>query len=536
MYPGDPGLPGSDFAGVVASGPGAGGAVFGLTTGALASHAACSARTLAPLPPAATFEAGAAAPTVRLTVATALRQLARVRPGEAVLVHGAAGGVGLAAVAEALASGCTPLGTAGAPAKRAFVRAAGARGVAASRDTGFAADLAVATASRGADVVLNSLTSPGMVAASLALLRRGGRLVEIGKRDVWSGATVAAQRPDVSYSLLAVDFLPEPVLQGLLLQLSSDLATGRAPPLRAAVHGMHAAVTALRQMAVARHVGKVVVSVAAGASGGGGGAAAAPAAPDGLAGGAVAMTGGTGALGCLAAGWLAQQGAARILLTGRSGRAPPHAGGGALPLADPNHPLFAACVTFVACDGAAAADADALFAFACGGGARGGPPLRALLHAGGVLADAALANQGLAGLRRVAAPKAHALDALTARLLRTHPAAQTLLFSSVAALLGNPGQANYAAANAALDAAAAALGGSGLPARSVQWGAWAGAGMAVATAGKVEAMGIGALRPAEGLHALEVALGACSGPRWAVGLRLTAVMVGAGSQAVWCPC
>ena len=246
MYPGDPGLPGSDFSGVVSSGPGAGDAVFGLTTGALASHAAASPLTVAPLPPNVGFAAGAAAPTVLVTVRAALGRIARLAAGETLLVHGAGGGVGLAAIQAALAVNARPVGTAGSPSKRALVRSLGARGVAGSRDTGFAADLAVSGG--GAHVVLNSLTSPGMVGAALALLRRGGRLVEIGKRDVWSGAAVAAQRPDVAYSLVAVDFLPPRVLHSLLLELSSDMAAGRVAPLRGCVHGMRQAVAALRQM------------------------------------------------------------------------------------------------------------------------------------------------------------------------------------------------------------------------------------------------------------------------------------------------
>jgi len=84
-----------------------------------------------------------------------------------------------------------------------------------------------------------------------------------------------------------------------------------------------------------------------------------------------------------------------------------------------------------------------------------------------------------------------------------------VLFSSVASLLGSPGQANYAAVNAGLDAAAAAGQMSGVPVVSVQWGAWAGGGMAAAdvqTAARVERMGMSLISPAAGLAALQAAM------------------------------
>jgi hypothetical protein len=138
------------------------------------------------------------------------------------------------------------------------------------------------------------------------------------------------------------------------------------------------------------------------------------------------------------------------------------------------------------------------------------------MHAGGVLADAAVANQTAAGLRTVAAPKSVALQLLAQQLLHL-PVISNVLFSSMAALLGSAGQSNYAISNAALDAAARQLQNAGLSATSVQFSAWSGAGMAAANAGKVEAMGVGALSPAAGLSALEAAVrSGLSMTRWAV--------------------
>ena len=140
------------------------------------------------MPATLDFEAAASCPTVFITVDCAFRQSAAVQPGERVLVHAAAGGVGLAALQQIQALGGIPVATAGSPNKRALLRTFGACHVLGSRDTAFAAELAEVGS---ADVALNSLTSAGMVAGSLAALSPGGRFVEISKRDIWSAARVA---------------------------------------------------------------------------------------------------------------------------------------------------------------------------------------------------------------------------------------------------------------------------------------------------------------------------------------------------------
>ena len=140
------------------------------------------------MPANLSFEEAATTPTVFITVDSAFRQAAGVGPGDRVLVHAAAGGVGLAAMQLIDALGATTLATAGSSDKRALVRALGVQRVLGSRDTAFASEAAQLG---GVDVVLNSLTSAGMVAGSLAALGLGGRFVEISKRDLWSAARVA---------------------------------------------------------------------------------------------------------------------------------------------------------------------------------------------------------------------------------------------------------------------------------------------------------------------------------------------------------
>ena len=210
--------------------------------------------------------------------------------------------------------------------------------------------------------------------------------------------------------------------------------------------------------------------------------------------------GGLGTLGQLVTRWLQQQRAADIQLLGRSGYAPDVelAAGSA---------AAASAVTITKADIGSAEDLALLLGTAAAAGApEGSRPareLQAILHASGVLADATLANQTLPGIRAVFAPKVAPVAAWR-RALPFHPTTAEVLFSSVAALLGAPGQANYSAANAVLDAAAQRAQAAGSAAVSLQWGAWAGGGMASAeTAARVERMGMSLVAPDAGLAALQ---------------------------------
>eukprot|EP00775_Hariotina_reticulata_P007135 gene7135-7350_t len=495
MYPGDPGAPGSDVAGLVlssnssrGSSPSPGQSVFGLAEGCLGSHVLASAQTLGVMPGQVSFEAAATMPTVFITVDMVLHQAAGVQAGEHVLVHAAAGGVGLAALQVLQGKGARAVATAGSPAKRSLLRSLGVPAVVGSRDTEFASSLAGVG---GVDVVLNSLTSPGMVAGSLSVLRQGGRFVEIGKRDIWAPAAVSADRPDVSYSLVAVDFMSASGLHAAMAKLSVQLAEGQVHPLPAAVHGLSNVAAALRQMSQARHIGKIVVRQ--------------PEAPIQnlqmiAVEGSVMIVGGTGTLGTLMVAWLSERRVNSFFIISRTGRMST-----AFAQMVDSSAAQHAVVKILACDASTPADMWGLEACS----AACGRPVVGVVHAGGVLADATISKQTLAGVRKVFAPKFDATVQLQ-RCLQHHPVSYQVLFSSVASLLGSPGQSNYAAANASLDGLATQLAASGVPAVSVQWGAWAGGGMAAAdaqTAARVERMGMSLISPAAGLAALERVLG-----------------------------
>ena len=209
------------------------------------------------------------------------------------------------------------------------------------------------------------------------------------------------------------------------------------------------------------------------------------------------ISGGTGGLGLLTSRWLAQHGADTLVLASRSGTL-------ASGMASEWAQLRAtdACTRIERCDTAEVADIRRLLART--------PIPSGVWHAAGVLADALLPMQSVSTLARVCAPKMS--GAATLHLASgLVPLRASVLFSSIAALLGGSGQANYSAANACLDALAAVSRSCGRVGASVQWGAWAEIGMAARgiaserMAAMEAAAGLGRISLAHGLGALRVA-------------------------------
>jgi acyl transferase domain-containing protein len=487
MRPGDDIPLGGECAGrVTAVGAGVihlqpGDAVMAVAWGCLASHITAPAELVQRRPEGMSAEEAASFPVAYLTAAFSLRHVGRLRAGERVLIHAGAGGVGLAAIRIAQLAGAEVFATAGSAWKRALLRSLGVAHVFDSRSTGFAAEIMAATAGQGVDLVLNSLAG-ALMDASFDALATGGRFIELGKRDLKSAVWVAALGRDLSYRI--VDWSEEAkadpaLIGGLLAGLIAQLQGGEITPLPRHVFAAEDAARAFRLMAQARHVGKIVLRFGA-------------AAPQVVrADGTYLVTGGLSGLGLRTAEWLAQQGAGRLVLLGR--RAPsPEAAEAIARLGMP-----------VVVETADVTDAAAL-AELLGRLRRAGPPLRGIVHAAGVLDDAALLQQDAEGLARVMAPKlrgAWLLDSLT----RVDALDWFVVFSSAAGVLGSAGQANYAAANAALDLFAHERRERGLCAVSVGWGAWAEVGAAAARglAERQAARGLHAFAPAEGFRALQ---------------------------------
>jgi acyl transferase domain-containing protein/NADPH:quinone reductase-like Zn-dependent oxidoreductase len=479
MYPGDAGNLGNECVGeITAVGPGVvgfapGDSVVAFGDSCLSTFVTTSIDRVTKRPDALSELDAATIPTTFLTADYALAVISKVQPGERVLVHAAAGGVGIAAVQLARQLGAEVYGTAGSDEKRAYVKALGAAHVGDSRKVEFADDIRRATGGRGVDVVLNSLTGP-FITASLDLLGPGGRFVEIGKKDILNAESVQSRRPDVSYSVFYLgedlERSPREVLDRLR-SLLDRCARGELRPLPYRAFELERGADAFRFMARARHIGKVVLMP--------GRAPAWQVRPD----AAYLVTGGGGAMGLHAARWLVTHGARHVVLAGRT--EPTDRG-------EMQSLERSARIEFVRCDVAAPAEVNRLIATF--GSER--PPLRGMVHAAGALKDGMLVRQSWADFRV-------ALDAKVAGTWNLHAATRRLsldffiAYSSIAATCGSAGQSNYCAANAFLDAFAAMRRSDGLAATSVAWGPWERGGMAAGLSHAARER-----QQADGLHAL----------------------------------
>ncbi|CAE8625694.1 unnamed protein product [Polarella glacialis] len=219
LYPGDPGPPGADCAGTVLEvgervehiRPGED--IFGEAPGCLSTYHLAPAPLLTQKPPSWSFEEACTMPVIFVTVEESLGDLAKLKKGERVLVHAAAGGVGLVAIQYAQFVGAEVFATAGADEKHDFLRGLGVKYITSSRNGAkFEEEMRQflqEDGAEGVDVVLNSLSHDDYIPRSLALLRQGGRFMEIGKRGIWTHEQMREARPDVQYERIEADTMME---------------------------------------------------------------------------------------------------------------------------------------------------------------------------------------------------------------------------------------------------------------------------------------------------------------------------------------
>jgi amino acid adenylation domain-containing protein/non-ribosomal peptide synthase protein (TIGR01720 family) len=475
------------------------------------SHTTTQAVAVVPKPPSLSFEGAATIPITFLTAHYALHELARVQSGERVLIQAGAGGVGLAALQICQRAGVEVFATAGSPEKRDFLKALGVAHVLDSRTLAFADDIMAITQGEGVDIVLNSL--PGeAIAKSLGLLRAYGRFLEIGKTDIYQNRMLglAPFQNNLSYFAIDLDRMlrqrPQ-LVRAMFLEVMEHFAAGRYQPLPETTFPIQETVSAFRYMAQRKNIGKVVISLRAER-------VEADERPTGpiRADGAYLITGGLGGLGLQVARWLIRMGAKHLVLMGRSDPLPAveatldawRAEGIEVVVAKADVSRIdqvkrtveeISDFRFQISDLNAPAPASAL---------RSAIPLRGVIHAAGVLDDGVLAQLDGARFARAMAPKVQGAWNLHLAT-RDAPLDFFVLFSSVACLFGSPGQGNYAAGNAFLDALAHERCRLGLPAVSINWGPWADVGMAarINQGEHLASRGIEPLPPAQALHVLE---------------------------------
>jgi NADPH:quinone reductase-like Zn-dependent oxidoreductase/NAD(P)-dependent dehydrogenase (short-subunit alcohol dehydrogenase family)/acyl carrier protein len=434
--------------------------VMALAIGGLKSFVTVPA-PLAASPPAG-LAAGHAAglPVIFLTALYAFGRVAPLRAGQKVLIHAAAGGVGCAALQLARLAGAEIFATAGTPEKRALVKSWGAHHVLNSRSLEFAAEIESLTGGAGLDVVLNSLSGE-FAARSLRLVRSSGDFIELGKRDLLDPRDVARTHPGVRYSAFDIADIAtsDPgLIKSLLAEMNRLFAADEVKPPPMRCYAQSQVGDAFRSMAQARHIGKILISLQAERSPANAGNAGAES--------AYVITGGLGALGLHLARWLIERGATRIALLTR--RDPSQAAAALAELRAAG--VRAECYSVDVGDRSALQQALSHVRQTLGG-------VRGVLHAAGVLEDATIEQIDWAHFEHAMAPKIDGGWNLH-ELTREDPLEFFVLFSSLASVLGWSGQANYAAANAFLDALAHHRRAIGLPATSINWGPWAGTGMA----------------------------------------------------------
>jgi len=397
-----------------------------------------------------------------------LRDVAHLKKGESVLIHGAAGGVGLAAIYVAKLLGATVVASAGSQSKRDYLLKHGADHVVNSRTLNFAETIKSITKGKGVDVVLNS-ASGGIVDFSIEALASFGRFIEIGKKDIFQNnkLSLAQFEKSISYSTLDLEYYTiehESDFVALMDDLFSHLEKGELAPLEITSFHADDIQQAFSFLAKSQHIGKVCIDMNV-----------LPQVAqykqrnsDLDADKCLIITGGLGGLGALLGKWCIDHGAKKLVLLGRKGAATEDAKAAVKTLQEQG-----AKVDVYACDATDFNSLSNVFKEIEKKWIIGG-----VIHAAGVLDDKLLLDLDESSVIKVARPKIIGLENLN-RLTKDNPSIDIFwAISSISAFTGNMHQTNYALANTYMDSLMESRQAVGLPGNTIQLGPIGGVGMA----------------------------------------------------------
>lgn len=431
--------------------------VMGFAADTFASHLVSPSWHFFKVPEGVSLEAAATIPVAFATAWFALVKRAQIGKSDDVLIHGGAGGVGLAAIQFAKLAGSRVIATASSEERRAIAMAAGADLTYDSRRERFAE--AIQAELGGVDVVLNSLAGPAME-ASFKLVKPFGRFVELGKRDYLDN-THLGLRPfvrNIAYFGIDLDELlahDRPLVEAMMQQIADQFANGELKPLPYRVFEGHEIGAAFRLMQASEHVGKIVIRPSHAAS------RDATAIHFRARDGVYLIVGGTSGLGFATARWLARLGAETIVLASRRGRVEDGLDG--------EIEAMRSRGTTVLIEALDVTDATAVRVLV-ERLAREHGPLRGIVHAAVLLDDGLISGLTPERIRAVLNPKllgAQNLDTATEK----HPLDFFVVYSSATTVIGSPGQGAYVAANAWLEGFARRRRVQGKPALAIGWGA-----------------------------------------------------------------
>lgn len=441
--------------------------VIGFAPACLSSRVVTKTTAIAHKPEQWSFRAAATIPTTFFTAYYALVHLAQLQPGEKILIHGASGGVGLAAIQISKYLELEIFATAGTDEKRDYVALLGADHVMDSRSLKFADDVLIETGGEGVDAVLNVISGEA-VNRNLSVLKPFGRFLEIGKRDFYENSKIGLRpfRNNISYFGIDADQLlveRSELARRLFAEMMSLFKDGSLRPLPYRVFVADQVQEAFRYIQQSRQIGKVLISFESGY----------PKA------GVIdqqildkrefacqkeksyLVTGGTRGFGLKTAEWLVSRGAESLVLVSRSGK---------VDKAD-QHIIEAlqsegAHIEISSCD---VSDGEAVRSIIDRINISD-YPLAGIVHAAMVLDDTLLQNMSKDQLERVLKPKVKGAWNLH-KYTESVDLDLFLMYSSVTTYIGNPGQANYVAGNSYLEGLVNYRRHKGLTGQFVAWGA-----------------------------------------------------------------